>query len=633
MAARQEAYQMQHFFVGAEHLLIASLSIRGSLAGNIVQEFGLTPEYVIDAIRRKVGKGSKARLWAGVPNTPRTDLILNIADTIAGEAGHEEIDERDLLIALFEEKDSVPLRVLDALGLTDVDKLADLARSFTLIVETQQPYIQVEYGEEYNPQYQLSKDHLYLIRRMFYGYKKLRIERQLTGGYSDANVLVITPIHADSREDVPLVAKINKVDDALDEVQRYEAHVKNRLPAMTARIEEKPTVPEMSKLAGIKYTLVTGYDRVPRDLRAVMNEWTPKEIGDWIKQELFPTFGRMWWTQTRPYRFQVWREYDWLLPPILTLEYSPKTPLDNAYRLRMPLKRAQFRRLDYGDFVTVENFVVQKVYPERNTIQLAVAHGIDSARAYKIEVRGVDFTNAAYYRGEVIEKITGTVWQTRAQHLMNAVRMLEPDFDAQAEKIQVNEDIKLINPIWAYEGFLDSFVNGSLGTIHGDLHPGNMMLGPKNSAFLIDFAHTRDGHTIFDWANLEVSLLVDYVVRYAGTSWDDMRRAIQQIALVNGGETFEHDPTQLRQALHLIAKVRQITAMCLANPDHWAEYYYALTFCALRAMTWETVSLEGRRLSFLVAGLAINELRTRHRPTSGTDTPSPDDTEVTLRSE
>lgn len=628
IGARQEAYRMRHFYVGTEHLFIALLEIRGSIAGNIVQEYGLTPEYVVDAIRRKVGKGGKSRLWAGVPNTPRTEVVLDIAHELAMETGRDEINERDLLVALFEEEQSLPVRVLRALGLQDLVRLVDLARNYTLNIDSQQPYIRVDFGADFDKNQMLTKDQLYLLRRMFYGYHQIRVERQLTGGYSNAVLLVVTPIQADNREDAAVVVKINRVDRILDEAQRYESHVKTKLPPMTARIEDKPVAPETSEIAGIKYTLVAGNDRLPLDLRMILGIWNSGEIADWLSQELFPTFGRIWWGQTRPYRFQVWQEYDWLLPPILTLEYQPMNKPVKAYHLKIPVKRAKLRRLDYGDAVVVENFIVHRVFPERHMLQLAVTQGNDTTRAFKIEVRGVDFGQTAYYRGEVVEAMVGTIWQTRNQQLLSALQAIEPDFDPRTEKIAITPDLSLPNPIWAYEGLLDSYVNGSLSTIHGDLHPGNIMIGPKRSAFLIDFAHTRDGHTLFDWATLEASLIGDYITRYVGDTWDDMRGLVADLAELNGGASFAGRTDELGQALGVLYKIRQIAAGCLFVPDNWAEYYIALAFCGLRALSWDTVSVAGRRLLLLVAGLAIHELRTRFRPVSSTDTPSPDDTEL-----
>ena len=89
ITARQEAHRMRHYYLGVEHLFIALLEITNGLASTTIAEYGLTPEYVIDAIRRKIGKGSRHRLWAGIPNTPRTEIVLDIAQDAASEEGRD----------------------------------------------------------------------------------------------------------------------------------------------------------------------------------------------------------------------------------------------------------------------------------------------------------------------------------------------------------------------------------------------------------------------------------------------------------------------------------------------------------------------------------------------------------------
>jgi hypothetical protein len=632
IGARQESYRMRHFYVGAEHLFIALLEIKGSLANSILQEHGLAPEYVIDAIRRKVGKGGKHRLWAGVPNTPRAQVLLGIANDLALESGREEISERDLLIAIFEEKDSVPLRVLTALGVNETGKLADLARTYSLNPDSQRPYVRIDMGTGFDHDKPLTKEQVFILRRMFYGYSQVRVERYLTGGYSGATLLIVTPILADGREDAAIAVKIDQVDAILDEAQRYETLVKTRLPAMTARIEDRPVSPETSGLAAIKYTLVTGSDKTPQDLRTVMHQWEPEQLGSWLKNELFPAFGRTWWQQSRPYRFQVWQEYDWLLPPILTIEYSGDQELRVGHSLKAPLKRAKLDGIEYGDIVSIENFAVHKVNPDRNTVQLAVGHGTDSARAFKIEVRDANFSVNTYYRGEVLENVVGQVWKTRSEQLINAVRTLSPDFDPQADVIpsQIDSPENLPNPIIAYEALLDTHVNGTLSTIHGDLYPGNIMIGPNQSAFLIDFAHTRDGHTLFDWAMLETSLLSEYVLPTFGDSWEDARAVLQQLVLLNRNTLQPDAQTPIARILEPVSSVRDIVRSCLASDHKWAEYFIALVFCGLRAITWETLPTGGRRLMFLGAALALHELDSELRLRGQSDSPSPDETDLSI---
>src|SRR5690606_25382203 len=156
----------------------------------------------------------------------------------------------------------------------------------------------------------LPDESLFILRRMFYGYSLIRIERRLTGGYTPAIILVVTPVQADGMEDAPVVVKIDDADVILDEAQRYEAHVRSSLPPLTARLEEKPTTSEMSDLAGLKYTFISGMNSTAQDLREAAHDLD--NLGEWLRRELYPYFGKTWWKQNRPYRFQVWTEYDWL---------------------------------------------------------------------------------------------------------------------------------------------------------------------------------------------------------------------------------------------------------------------------------------------------------------------------------
>ncbi len=631
ISARQESYQMRHFYLGVEHFFVALLEIKGGLVSAILQEQGLTAEYVTDAIRRKVGKGSKHRLWAGTPNTPRADIVLDIAHEIALEDSRKDICERDLLIAILDENDSIPIRVLEALG-ADIVKLTEDAHTHTLTQPPQYPFVKVDFGPDFDPNDTLSNDQLFILRRMFHGHDHIRIERRLTGGYTKATILIVSP-NVDGWQDAAVVVKIDQTDIILDEARRYESHVKGTLPPLTARLEDKPIAPETSELAGIKYTLVAGSDQKPHDLRATVSQWDSSKLNEWLKKELFASFGRIWWQQRRPYRFQVWQEYDWVMPPLLTLEITQHKNLPaNGHLLKFPIKRDKLNALEYGDIVAIENFVVQRVYPNRNAIQLAINHGNDSSRAFKIEVRDLDLTGDTYFRGEVLERVIGRVWKTRNETLTLAARGLDPDFDLEAEKIpaEIYKYDKLPNPLKTYEGLLDRYINGSLSRIHGDLHLGNIIVGPHESASLIDFAHTRDGHTIFDWATLEISLLSDVVMPAVGESWQDARQVLRHIANINTDPqaALQEAPEAVVEALSSIVTLRQIAQECLAIEGSWGEYFVALTFCSLRAITWETMPIGGRRLMFLLAALAIHELQGRYKPGMSVDDTSPDGTDT-----
>lgn len=621
--ARQELHHMQHFFLGVEHIFVALLGIKHGLTTSILNEHGFTNEYVIDAVRRKAGKGSRHRLWAGVPNTPRVEVIFDIAQEIARENSRTTINERDLLIAILDENDSIPTRVLQSLSI-DMDTFKDQARTMKPKRPSTGTFIKIFMSSEFEGE--LSNDALFLLRRMFHGYQSLRIESRLQGGYTSSELIAVTPIRVGNREAASVVVKIGASDIILDEAQRYNKYVRDTLPPLTARLEEIPTAPDTSKLAGLKYTFLTDTDGNPKDMRAIVNNWSGEDLGTWLHQRLYGAFGEKWWKQTRPYRFEAWREYDWMLPPILTLkikrdEEKPK----RVKSLRFPIRRSRITDLDLGEYVSVENFIVYKVNIEKGTICLALAQGESTARAYQIEVQDIDFEEDTYYRGEVVDKLVGKVWKTRDDELMSSLMHLAPDFDVQGNNITVN-NISMPNPVKYYSPMLDANVIGTISTIHGDLHLGNILIGPSDSALLIDFARTRDGHSIFDWANLEISIMNELVIPKIGNTWDDVRRLTTYLAGIDNPEIMDTIPADIQDALKAIIALRQIVAQSLMDAK-WHEYSLALAFTALRAMTWETMPLNSRRVMYLISAISMYHFNQREGGSESDHTPSPDSTD------
>lgn len=608
--ARQESTRMRHYYLGVEHLFIALLETQGGLTRTLLQDHGLTPDYVIDAVRHKCGKGGRSRLWAGLPNTPRADVVLGIAHDLALEDGREEADERDILLAVLEENDSVPVRVLRKFGV-DLDGVAAEAEARQLNAGTTRVYLDITFGRDFDPADALHDEHLFILRRMFQGYSALRIEHALHGGHSRARVILVTPIREDSLEDAPLVVKIDRTERILDEARRYDLHVRHTLPPLTARIEDKPTAPDSSDVAGLRYTFVANHDGIPRDLRSVAEEWTGDQLGAWLNESLFAAFGRTWWSQRRPYRFPAWMEYDWYLPPVLTLEWqADDDSLSDALVVRDPVKRARLTELEYGDPVIVENFAVHKVYPDRDEIALAVGRGTASARrAFEIHITDIERSGDMFFRGEVVERIAGSVYKTRHEALRMAVSATQPNFDLRSEWIPgVGAVNRLPNPLHHYSALLDVYVNGSVSKIHGDLHLGNILVGPRDTPFLIDFAYARDGHTLADWAALEISLWSDIIMPRMGSEWRDAYRVAGAAEALNASEATElYDDDGLIQVLPALRRLRAIVADCLRTPNVWFEYYVALAFTALRALTWDNRPLGTRRLMFLLAALAIYE--------------------------
>lgn len=609
ISARQESHQMRHYYLGVEHIFVALLEVRGGIASSILESYGLQPSYVVDAIRRKVGKGGRHRLWAGNPNTPRVNIVLDIANEIALEDGRSSIHERDLLIAILDEAKNIPTRVLNVLGV-DLEMLKEEILKRQASDQQFHTFVNIELNPDSD--LSLTKDQSYILRRMFHGYARIRIEQQLQGGYTPSSLFVVTPIQTDGRKDSTVVVKVGPTDVILDEAHRYDRYVKSTLPPLTARLQDTPTAPEASELAGLKYGFIVGADEKPHNLRSLISDWSPDQLGKWLHKNLFEVFGTTWWRQRTSYRFEVWREYDWLLPPILTLDvvYDKRASMQ-IHKLEPPIKRNSLKEFELGELVSIDNFIVRKVDKETRTLQLAVGHGTDAAHAYKIEIRNINLIKNTHYRGEIVDSIIGRVWQTRDEQMINAVRALEPNFDITGNSISYN-DMKIPNAIFTYQNLMEMTIEGSICTIHGDLHLGNILLGPADNGLLIDFAQTRDGHTVFDWATLEISLLADYILpKVNSDSWDVIWEVAGYLYCVNRGIPFPDTNLILDDVFEVIRENRRIVQACLYDKNSWSEYYVALALASLRAMRWKTMHMAGRRLMYLASGLAIQTFSDR----------------------
>jgi hypothetical protein len=221
---------------------------------------------------------------------------------------------------------------------------------------------------------------------------------------------------------------------------------------------------------------------------------------------------------------------------------------------------------------------------------------------------------------------------TRDDLLYQQASALDPDFDLTSERLPEHPGFPVLlpNPLKRYQNLLQRRLSGTLSIIHGDLHLRNILVGPGGNAWLIDFAWTREGHTLFDWAVLETSLLVEVVApSLESESWDAVWPVVRLLAEMGGSGEPPPGRMPFERALQPIATVRQIVAECLADPEDWSEYFVALALCAMRGFGWNTVPLAARRLLLLVAALAMSSatVKDASSPTS----PDIDQTDINLR--
>ena len=601
--ARRESARVGHFYVGVEHLFIALTRLKGGVTVGTLEEHGIAPRFIRYLIRQEVGQGDGRRFWPGFRETPRLHTVLRLAQELAQTRGDDYPSERDLFLAILREGDSLPCRVLHNID-ADLGALIETALNWSSQMRPQHPPVPLSVREGIA----LDSAEAYVLRQMFRGYARVEVERQLMGGYSSARVLVACPYRADGRADAAVVVKLDERQTILYEKMRYDSFVRATLPHTAARMLDNPVVPDNSRLGGLKYTFVRGSTAGPVDLVAYARERGFEALSDLLWNGVYKVFGETWWGQRHPYRFGVWQEYEMMLPPALIVEALPGQSVPRR-RLTPAGHWSRRGRFAHHEVVLLENFTVQKVYPERSAIQLAGGAGPDAAsRANKIEVRGVDLSSGQYYQGAMIGQIVGQVLFTRTNLLYQQVAELEPPFDITANRLPSYSGfpVHLPNPLMRYLNVLQRRVSGTLSIIHGDLHLHNILVGSRGNAWLIDFALTREGHTLFDWAVLETSLLIELVApALSSDSWEELWPVLRLLLEmgISGQPPEGRLPVEI--ALHPVATVRQIVAECLAEPDDWREYFVALSLCALRGLGWPTVPLKAKRLLFMVSALAM----------------------------
>jgi hypothetical protein len=177
------------------------------------------------------------------------------------------------------------------------------------------------------------------------------------------------------------------------------------------------------------------------------------------------------------------------------------------------------------------------------------------------------------------EGASGRVVEVRAGLLRNYVNGLEL--------------FGLPDPLELLPEMLEKTVQGSRSIIHGDLNLENIMVGPGGMLWLIDFAQTREGHTLFDFAHLGAEVIAHVIAPQV----PDPR---QYLDLLQGQEIPKLNPLNT-----LLAELEQISSRCLFNPSYRDEYRLALAISCLGALKYTNLSQHDRHLLYLTAAHLI----------------------------
>lgn len=400
------------------------------------------------------------------------------------------------------------------------------------------------------PAIRLTAEENGLLRALFAVYARLVIDREFLSGYSGARTFLVRPICTDGLADAATIVKLGPREAIRQEWTNYEHFVQHRLPPVTARIQRAPVTIPRARQAAMQYTFIADPGHQPMSLRQVLAQ---DPDAAWLTR-LFETFGPYWWMQRRPATFRLGQEYDRLLPPHFVLQ--PQAGGHTSIVISENMDAAQLH-LNPGDRVRVQPFQQVEMRSDGQSLTLTgrPAAGRPALRLRWLAVEAPKFTEAR-------------VIATR-DSLLHAITAPFDRFD-------------MPDPLARLPALLDELVSGTFSVIHGDLNLENVLVGPGGLVWLIDFAQTREGHPLYDFAHLESEIIAHLLAERSGSP-------ASYLALWRS----RADP--------LLNAVHNAAMRCLFDPLSTREYDLALMMACLGALKYANLSSLQKHCLFLTA--------------------------------
>ncbi|MCC6147371.1 MAG: aminoglycoside phosphotransferase family protein [Anaerolineaceae bacterium] len=409
---------------------------------------------------------------------------------------------------------------------------------------------------EPNPGMQLRPDETGLLKALFQHYARVSLVSEFLSGYSGARAFLALPVRPNGRSDAYTIVKIGPKTDIRREFQNYETYVRDSLPPMTARIQRPPATVRGSERAALQYTFIAEPGRLPVSLRLALRE-NPDPA---LLFQLFNSFGPNWWMQREPYVFRLGEEYDRLLPPHVVLQ--PVAVAGKALPVLEPGRPPGRLSFSPGNTLLIARFPHAEKRQDGISMTLS---GHPTPGQSPIRVRWLSNTPPDHSAGRVTA--------TRATLL--------------TEYTQGFDRLGLPDPLEYLEERLNETVTGTQSIIHGDLNLENILVGPGELVWLIDFSETRLGHPMFDFARLATEIIAHILA-----------------ANIGSGKIYLNE---LSAGNPLLKAVEELAGKCLFNPGVRREYNLALYVSCLGALKFSNLDRRQKHLLYLTAAFLCQQ--------------------------
>ncbi len=402
-----------------------------------------------------------------------------------------------------------------------------------------------------------------LLQRAGRGYSQLQVERELSGGFSGARVLLGHLVNADGFA-ASIVSKLGFAAELRRERDSYRSYVKLFLPFCVAHVDVDSYNTRGSE-AALNYGFVgghglgqvvtledyyrarlhdallppgdgsrggTAYD--PAHLRAAAERMV-RLLDELLDRNL----GQSWYAETDALNCLFAAEYSRQLPEHLRLALREGS-LDRLWGAHgRPAKDAGYRPIaidnipgehsgiEPGALVSVEGLVATRVGRRGLLLEDPEGRGVVVGVELPGERTGPDL-NAGEYLG-----VRGQVLYNRHDRMHEIVDEIWPE----AASADAGETIRLPggtgmaapqltypHPLAVYPKVLHRFLRAQKSYGHGDLHPRNILVDERDRPWLIDFGMVGKRHNIFDFVKLEARLRTWNLSTEGDFSWCDYLR-------------------------------------------------------------------------------------------------------------
>ena len=124
--AAEASAQLNHSYIGTEHILIGLADVDGSISQKILGSQGVTAEAIKSLLQKTFASNAQTQISEGDGMTPRAEQLLEDASSEAERFQSSTIGTEHMLIAIVKQSDSSAARILQGMGVNRQKLFAEI---------------------------------------------------------------------------------------------------------------------------------------------------------------------------------------------------------------------------------------------------------------------------------------------------------------------------------------------------------------------------------------------------------------------------------------------------------------------------------------------------------------------------